>query len=357
MPRVFTVYNCGTNFNRERTDEVIANLAARTEGAENRDWMITDGVGSTPSSNPLGKMPILAQPRQTSRGWKDADAPWTARLKGITEGYGWEENVDHAVEVIQAIAMGSNPDWTRGITTPAAINMAGWSRGAITCHMLAHALAVHPYLKTIPVNIFAFDPVPGPGNFKAEQVSLPSNVNHCSAVVMEDECRQVMKPVTFDLGADEKSGKRFKTIPMPGAHNTAVLWARSEVGTIGAALAHQFLTRHGTRLRNPLILTDVQYCELYAKVRMDLLKYRKMKGSALQRRLLGTQARNVANNFRDTSYFINAHHARKFQKAFPALWRMLNTGSDGPEEVDRTAALLRGRAPTTYQSLVDVGIL
>jgi hypothetical protein len=37
MPRVFTVYNCGTNFNRERTDEVIANLAARTEGAENRE--------------------------------------------------------------------------------------------------------------------------------------------------------------------------------------------------------------------------------------------------------------------------------------------------------------------------------
>ena len=127
-------------------------------------------------------MPILTQPLQTSHGWKQIDAPLTARLKGIAEGYGWGENVDHALEVIQAIAAGSNPDWTRSVTTPSAVNMAGWSRGAVTCHMLAHALAKHPFLKNIPVNIFAFDPVPGPGNFKLEQVSLPTNVRNLSLI-------------------------------------------------------------------------------------------------------------------------------------------------------------------------------
>jgi hypothetical protein len=118
---------------------------------------------------------------------------------------------------------------------------------------------------------------------------------------MEDESRRIMRPVVFDQGEeDQNAGKRFKTVPLPGEHNTAVLWAGSEVGTIGAALAHKFLTKHGTRLRDPMLLTDIQYCELYAKVRMDLLKYRQMKGSFVQRKLLGAQVRNVPNNFRDT---------------------------------------------------------
>jgi hypothetical protein len=357
MARVFTVYHCGTNFHRGRTDEVIANLAARTDGAEHRDWMITDGVGSTTSWNPLGKMALLDHHVQTSNGWKHTDVPCLSRLKGLVEGYGWQENVDHALEVIQAIAAGSNADWKQAVTTPAAINMAGWSRGAITCHMLAHALAKHRYLKSVPVNIFAFDPVPGPGNFKVEQVSLPANVRHYSAVVMEDESRRIMKPVVFDPGADESSGKKFKVIPLPGAHNTAVFWGQSEVGTIGAALAHRFLTKHGTRLRNPMLLSDVQFCELYAKVRMSLAEYRKKMGGALERFLLGSQARNIPNDFRGTAYFINAHHSRKFGTAFPALWRMLCHGAGSPADVERTAVAVRGRAPTTYQSLVRLGIL
>jgi hypothetical protein len=356
MTRVFTVYNCGTNFNRHRTDEVIANLATRTEGAENREWMITDGVGSTASWNPFARMPILTQPLQTSHGWKQIDAPLTARLKGIAEGYGWGENVDHALEVIQAIAAGSNPDWTRSVTTPSAVNMAGWSRGAVTCHMLAHALAKHPFLKNIPVNIFAFDPVPGPGNFKLEQVSLPSNVHSYTAVVMEDESRGILKPVIFDAGADENTGKKYKMIPLPGEHQTAVFSVRSEVGTIGRALVEHFLTKHGTRLRTALNLTNVQYCELYAKVRIDLAKYRELTGSRFQH-LLGTWVRNVPNRFRDTAYFINAHHAHKFARAFPRLWWMMNGGAGSPDDVDRAAALVRGLAPTTFESLTHVGIL
>jgi hypothetical protein len=36
---------------------------------------------------------------------------------------------------------------------------------------------------------------------------------------------------------------------------------------------------------------------------------------------------------------------------------MMNTGARNPAEVDGTAALISGLAPTTYQSLVQVGIL
>lgn len=347
MARVFTVYNCGTGFNRDRTQEVIANLASRTEGSENRDWMINDGPGSKPGSKAtLARTPGLHDPRT---GFK-TKAPAFATLRGITEGYGWDHNVEHAMAVITAIQAGSNTP----ITT---VNMSGWSRGAITCHMLAHALAAHPDTAGIKVNIFAFDPVPGPNNFKLEQISLPSNVHHYTAVVMEDEARKIMKPVTFLDSVDDDSGKKFKTIALPGAHNTAVITLASEVGTIGAALAHRFLTKHGTRLRSPLLLSDVQYCELYAKVRLDISKYRGLTGGTMQKKLLGVFKRSVKNDFNDTPYFVNGHHAKRFEKSFPSLWHMMSHGAQRPADVEREANLLRGRAPTTYKSLTTLGIL
>jgi hypothetical protein len=345
MARVFTVYNCGTGFNRERSEEAIANLASRTEGSENREWMICDGPGSAPKKpHSQARTPGLHDPKT---GFKTS-APTFAKLKGVTEGYGWEHNVQHAMEVIKALIAGSN-------TPPSVVNMAGWSRGAITCHMLAHALAKEPMTTGIAVNIFAFDPVPGPDNFQAEKVSLPSNVQHYTAVVAEDEARSIMRPVMFAHGPED--AKHFKTIPLPGAHNTAVMRLKTEVGTIGAALAHRFLTKHGTLLRDPFLLTDVQFCELYAKVRLDIRTFRGMKGSSMQRKLLGVFNRGAKNDFNDSAYFVNEHHARQFQHAFPGMWRLMNHGAQLPGEVDREAAAIRMRAPTTYKSLVETGIL
>jgi hypothetical protein len=37
--------------------------------------------------------------------------------------------------------------------------------------------------------------------------------------------------------------------------------------------------------------------------------------------------------------------------------RLINIGARSPAEVDPPAASIRGRAPTAYQSLVEVGIL
>jgi hypothetical protein len=357
MRRVFTVYNCGTNFNRERIDEVIANLADRTEGAEYRpghsapsDWMINEGVGSKPSSRTSpARMPGLSDP---VTGFKNHTPRMVVWLKGIIRGYGWRQNVARALAVIKELI---HPPYR----PLANINMAGWSRGAITCHMLAHALWADRYTRDIPVNIFAFDPVPGPGNSGHDQVSLPPNVNRYEAVVMEDEFQKIMKPVVFNPLADASSPKKIKNIPLPGAHGTAVFRLGSEVATIGAALAHQFLHKHGTRLRNPLLLSDLAYCELYTKVRMDIRKYHGMRGSLILRKLSGEHHRIVRNYLRDTAYFINANHARKFASTFPDMWRIMTIGARNykPVTVDRAIASIRSRAPTTYQSLVDVGIL
>ena len=55
MAQVFTVYNCGTGFNRERTDELIGYLGSITSGMQAKPnsvtpqdkWMICDGPGSS----------------------------------------------------------------------------------------------------------------------------------------------------------------------------------------------------------------------------------------------------------------------------------------------------------------------
>jgi len=348
MTRVFTVYNCGTGFNRDRTDELVANLSSRTGGVENRDWMITDGPGSKSSSR--GRTPGTFDPK-TGVASRGRVASFFARIQGVVSGFGWEDNVLHAVEVIKAINAGS----TQKI---AVVNMAGWSRGAITCGMLAHALNADAQTKSIHVNIIALDPVPGPGNFGPEQVSIPPNCLNYTGIFQEDEARKIMRPVVPDPMNDDDSLTRFKWFYMPGGHNTGVMRLKSEVALIVAYLAHKFLSKHGTSISERITLTSRDLCELYAKIRIDIKSYRSKKGSGLQRKLLGNESRGMLENpFRETAYFVNSHHRKHFEKEFPAVWRAIAGSQVNAETLTAALERVKTTAPTTWQSLGEVGIL
>src|ERR1043166_8070365 len=142
MPQVFTIYNCGTSHNRQNLDETVADLARRTAGVENRDWMINDGPGSSSKSPHNGsalERGLAAQAK--TPGTRDpisgrSNGAWFATAKGVTTGFGWEANVAHTMAVLDAT-----------IDLPRVINMAGWSRGAVTCFMIAHALNENPRTK------------------------------------------------------------------------------------------------------------------------------------------------------------------------------------------------------------------
>jgi hypothetical protein len=352
VPEVFSIYNCGTSHNRQNLDETVADLARRTVGSENRDWMINDGPGS--SSHSVGGSASaldrgLAAQAKTP-GTRDPFSglrqnSWFAGSRGVVSGYGWEHNVDHTMAVLSAT-----------IALPRTINMVGWSRGAITCFMIAHALLQNPKTSGIDVSIFVFDPVPGPGNFHdPDKVTLPVNVKNYAAVVQQDERRKIFKPVLID--ADHASGMRQTFYYMPGGHSTAVFRAKSEVGLIAAYLSHHFLQKHGTRLDNPIRLTARDLCELYAKVRIDIHQYHSMGGGLLQ--LFGRQQRAVPNRFQDTGYFINDHHASQFRKTFPQIWTALGGGVTASNQPSFGNALkvLQANAPTTYLSLQKAGII
>jgi hypothetical protein len=352
MPAVFTIYNCGTSHNRQNLDETVADLARRTAGSENRDWMINDGPGSSShavaNSDTAAARGLAAQAktpgtRNPITGLKEDS--WFAGTRGVVDGYGWEQNVAHTIAVMGAT-----------IDLPRTINMVGWSRGAITCFMIAHALANNARTSGIEVNIFAFDPVPGPGNFDdPNKVTLPANVRSYAAAVQEDERRKIFKPALID--ASETPGFKTRFYYLPGGHSTGVFRTKTEVGLIGAFLAHRFLQKHGTVLQNPISLTSRDLCELYARVRMDLAEYQAKGGGVLA--TLGVQRRKVANRFLDTGYFINDHHANQFRKTFPQIWSALDRGVNDAAQPSFQSALklLQNMAPTTFLSLQKTGIV
>ena len=87
MAQVFTVYNCGTGFNRERTDELIGYLGS-----------ITSGMQAKPNSvTPQDKWMICDGPGSSSKGINpDAHTPGSGllkKLRGNVTGHGWEQNV------------------------------------------------------------------------------------------------------------------------------------------------------------------------------------------------------------------------------------------------------------------------
>lgn len=223
---VLTIFFCGTGSTKFDTTnanywdgELVSTLASHHLGREFAEWIVVDGPGS---------------------GNLQADDLFTKSeeygLSGTLFGKGWEQNVQHAINIIKGQC-----DWQREQLTeeeynrlkaagipiedvkvegswfwrkynygdrsvtqqalqeqiiktfrkdgviPTQVNLVGWSRGGISCHMLANAMLKDTALKNIPVNIFAIDPVPGIGNFQDDKVKLGANVKEYVGFYARDE--------------------------------------------------------------------------------------------------------------------------------------------------------------------------
>lgn len=187
-------------------------------------------------------------------------------LSGTLFGKGWEENVQHALNLIKGKSdwqreqlteaeynrlkaagipiedVKSEGSWfwrkynygDRSITQqklqeqiiktfrngiiPTQVNLVGWSRGGISCHMLANAMFKDAELKNIPVNIFAIDPVPGIGNFQEHRVKLNPNVKEYVGIYARDERSKGFSCVIPQTA----TGTKTSILPMPGRHATLV---------------------------------------------------------------------------------------------------------------------------------------
>jgi hypothetical protein len=373
---VFTAFFCGTCSNSYDfiDGEVVATLARNHPGRELVDWVICDGPGSGTHKGDENK--------DRRQGWHDgtqtammraqgiepdrATAPsawgitrnidlstkWTApgkhwRLNGKVTGAGWESNVEHVLAVIRGEAEwsaggGLSPQMVqeqqvrifRKANGPITkVNAIGWSRGAVSCHILANAIAdsTDPRLKAVTeVNIFAIDPVPGPGLFSPERVKLPKIVRNYFAVYARDELQYMFRPTLPKV----KTGyTHFQALLVPGVHATpsgdpyAQQKHQGTSGKVTRHLAEQCLAQWGTPLNQRLDYDDLQLLAKYDKLLRNDNAYRSgtswwNKGQQRKIRIGTKYAHTTVNKvpeFRmneDLDVFINWHHREVFERLF-----------------------------------------
>jgi len=169
---------------------------------------------------------------------------------------------------------------------PTQVNLVGWSRGGISCHMLANAMAQDPVLRGIPVNIFAIDPVPGVGNVQVERVTLTDNVKEYVGFYSRDERSKGFACVIPTVASDT----RICVYPMPGRHATLVGNASAdgagdgkvlvEPGLIVRHFAEVCLTRWGVQLDRRLALGDSQLMKYHQLMAAADKQYEAMRSAS-----------------------------------------------------------------------------
>lgn len=346
----FTVFFCGTGstkFDDSNANywngELISTLAQNTQSLskEFAEWIVIDGPGS---------------------GNLQADEMFSEsgnylQLKGTALGSGWEENVAHAVNImkgtftwqrvklteenytqlqkagvpIEEVKATGSWYWrtydygTRKVTQqqlqeqiiktfrkdgiiPTQVNLVGWSRGGISCHMLANAMLNDSALKHIPVNIFAVDPVPGLLNFQGNRVTLGSNVKEYVAFYARDE-----RSLGFACVVPEfDTATQVHLYPLPGRHATLVGNAAAngnqgtkvyaEPGQIVRHFAETCLTRWGVRLEKKLTLSADQINNLLKKIENDLSGYVAMRRTVYTTSTQTAGERSITRGSKDIKF-------------------------------------------------------
>jgi len=323
---IFTVYFCGTSstkFDDVKASfwngELISTLAQNNLGREFVDWIIING----PGSGNLQDDELFTAPGGYNK--------WA----GQALGQGWEENVKHAINMIkgkfdwqrealteenynqlqnagiQIEEVKKQGSWfwrkydygSRAITPqqlqeqiikqfrkgdviPTMVNLIGWSRGGISCTMLANAMLNDSELKNIPVNIFAVDPVPGALNYQSNRTRLSENVKEYVAIYARDE-----RSFGFDCVVPKFSDTtKVHIYPMAGRHATLVGNAAPdgvngpkvffEPGEIVRHYAETCLTRWGVALDKKLMFTKSQLDQRLSTIKASYDNYTMMRDKA-----------------------------------------------------------------------------
>lgn len=319
---VFTAYFCGTGSHRfDDTNpqfwngELVSTLASNDQGREFAHWIAVDG----PGSGNLQDDNLFVEPG----GYYN----WTGQLFGR----GWEENVNHVLQIIKGQSnwqrtklseveydrlkragvpipeVASTASWFwrtydygdrhptpqelqeriirmfRKPRLPTQVNLVGWSRGGISCHMLANAMANDPELCHVPVNIFAIDPVPGVGNVQQTRVMLSANVREYVGFYSRDERSKGFACVVPSVQPDT----RISVFPMPGRHATLVGNASVdgagdgrvlvEPGLVVRHYAEVCLRRWGVELAKCLNLDDAQVMAYHKSMASCAAQYQAMR--------------------------------------------------------------------------------
>lgn len=325
MPPVFTYFNHGTAFHRDKEGEIVAEFGRLAAGREYEDFLILDGPGSKPNAAPIpGQFNPFTRRKEVKSTFGNSEMGHTHinwQATGLISGSGWDDNVMHAIAAFAEVS----PE-------PPTINMIGWSRGAVTCTKLAFKLSeIYPQ---IAVNIFAVDPVAGIGNKSDEDCSVVrENVKNYLAVLSMHETRGFFKPQDLKRVTFTSAHTNAMFLPFPGNHSGQVNLDKCCEKGIGEAaqvvwyLGMKFLQKFGTTfIKDPSPSYSLQeMCNLYAKMQMKMPEYQRsapgVGGGAMGgRKTRDFLARHQKEYVKHSDFFINEHHRRVFKRAYRAIY-------------------------------------
>lgn len=275
------------------------------------------------------------------------------RLQGVLQGNGMDDNIRHAIAVVQNNLEKAEQSGRLGKQQPFTINLLGWSRGAVTCIRAANWFTA-VYNNRVGINIFAFDPVPG-GHLDLQDARIlgPSVKSYVSVLCLDDR-REPFRPIDMTGPARDRLTPttpdiELALLPMPGVHSTPLYFNSNKalsngVNLHGCAevaryLAWKFLKEKGSRLRpdgdNPLRNFGAkQLCEKYAEMMMNRDQYATQdwgttfrtysqsgaKGSLpIEREVHHDRVKYIRRG--DGRFFLNEHHLAAFAVSFPQLAR------------------------------------
>ncbi len=297
MPVPFTIFNCGTGYNRNAND-IVAQLNREAVSPH----IIHDGPGSG------GFAPF-----------KGHNPGGASTLGGLVAGTGVDANVASGVAAVKA-ALAS---------TPVLVNMCGWSRGAVTCFKIANALAEDPATRHIKVNIFAIDPVPGGSalnNHMWRNVALSGNIGMCAVVLAQHDRRSLFAPVYPTV-----TGPFTDVDIMPGDHSTIVEHkpGRSEAYELVYDMAKRFLRARGTKFRDDTQLEPLEILRRYALIAEHFDDYAQFaKGVSGKPKDRFTESRPIRDDQRKVigqmlpfkpELFLNEHHREVCRSVYPRI--------------------------------------
>ncbi|MDA1311188.1 MAG: hypothetical protein O2985_16485 [Proteobacteria bacterium] len=272
---VVTIYFCGTGENRDKPDNIVPHSWSVTGGS--RVWL-NEGVGNC-QHYILKSEKIL---KKVGKGKGSSEKSFGRLHKTVFDNLSGIGSQDTIINTLQWLWMEYyRPDKPKFST----INLCGWSRGAVACIMLAHAIEEAGFRRLIPaleVNIFAIDPVPGAtndfgggGSFETTGRSgTPDSLSKCVAnyqAVLAENVGGAIGPafrnVSPDFSGDRRGGPSKTEFPLPGAHSTVAKFGPGNpVGLLALSLCHRFLLSHGSEILAPRVMTEAEELEKYAEI-------------------------------------------------------------------------------------------
>jgi len=319
---IWTIYNHGTNASSLKgadCGEIVNLFGNNDRRPQLRGKIITEGVGS------IGAPHTIVQSFQRdaksgvyTRSTEGEPTKSTNAMKGATGG-GVKENVDSTVELIRALNLAG--------LKPEAINMIGWSRGAVTCIRIAYHLyqSQDANLRNIPINIFAVDPVAGAGHStETDATHVTPNVKNYFATLATGEKRRFFKPIAgHRLNVQDATQSKVWVIPMPGHHSDTAK-NDNNIGKIVFSLAYRFLNASLTPVpaMRHYMLGNLATWKLYEAVMVGDAKVHGT--STLSKITMGgvgyTRSSEAdAHNFGE-SFFPNVHARKVMAAAYPVTF-------------------------------------